>query len=108
MLLYLAIWTTLKASVRYVDLPKRFVAGEIVLGDNTGECASGIKVQLSDGATTIECETDSFGDFEFDGLKASETYVIRVVHKGYAAVEKSVVTYSDLNVGVIELHPLNG
>jgi len=96
----------LKPNVRYVDLPKRFIAGEVVLGDKKGECAPGVKVELTDGATTMECRTDSFGDFEFDGLKASKTYTLRVTHQGYGTVEKSVVTYSDLNVGVIELDPV--
>jgi hypothetical protein len=97
----------LKPNVRYIDLPKRFIAGEIVLGDKKGECAAGVKVCLGDGAETIECLTDSFGDFEFDGLRSSETYVVSVAHEGYAAVEKSIVTYSDVNVGVIELDPLS-
>jgi Fe-S-cluster-containing dehydrogenase component len=96
----------LKPSVRYVDLPKRFILGEILLSDKKGECAPGVKVQLIEGATTTECRTDSFGDFEFDGLKASTAYTLRVAHEGYATAEKSVVTHSDLNIGVIELHPL--
>jgi Fe-S-cluster-containing dehydrogenase component len=96
----------LNPNVRYVDLPKRFILGEVVLGDKKGDCAPGIRVQLGDGAETIECRTDSFGDFEFDGLKPSRKYTLRVVHKGYATVEKPVVTNSDVNVGVIELDPL--
>jgi Fe-S-cluster-containing dehydrogenase component len=96
----------LKPHVKYVDLPKRFIAGEVVLADKAGECAPGVTVQLKDGTTALECQTDSFGDFEFDGLKTSQEYVIRVDHKGYKPVEKPVVTYADLNVGVVELEPL--
>ena len=44
-------------------------------------------------------------DFEFDGLKPSKTYRLRITHGGYATVEKPVVTHSDVNVGVIELDP---
>ena len=95
----------LKPNVRYVRLPKRFILGEVVLSDKKGECAKGVRVQLDDGAETIECRTDSFGDFEFDGLKTSKTYRLRVIHDGYATVEKPVVTHSDVNVGVIELDP---
>jgi Fe-S-cluster-containing dehydrogenase component len=98
----------LKPNVRYVDLPKRFIAGEVVLTDKEGECAIGVKVELLDGASTVECRTDAFGDFEFDGLKASAKYTLRVAHEGYGPVEKSVITYSDLNVGAIELAPLAG
>jgi Fe-S-cluster-containing dehydrogenase component len=96
----------LRPGVRYIDLPRRFIAGEIVLSDRAGECASGIKVYLSDGAKMIETVTDSFGDFEFDGLKASRTYSIRVHHEGYVAIDKPVITYSDVNVGVIELEKI--
>lgn len=97
----------LEPNVRYVNLPKRFIAGEVVLRDKTSECTAGIRVQLGDGTEVFECRTDSFGDFEFDGLKPSKTYTLRVVHEGYATVEKPVVTNSDVNVGVIELDPLN-
>lgn len=95
----------LNANVKYIDLPKRFIAGEVVLGDNQSECASGIKVILTDGKDSLECETDGFGDFEFDGLEASKKYMIRIGHKGYETSEREVVTYSDLNLGVIELIP---
>ena len=95
----------LRPSVRYIDLPKRFIAGEVVLGDKAGECGAAVTVQLKNGGATMEQQTDSFGDFEFDGLKTSETYVIRIAHKGYEPMEKTVVTYSDTNVGVIELQP---
>jgi Fe-S-cluster-containing dehydrogenase component len=95
----------LKPNVRYFDLPKRFIAGEVVLGDKKDECAPDVTVRLSDGAETMECKTDSFGDFEFDGLKPSKTYTLSVAHPGYAPVETSVVTHSDLNIGAIELKP---
>ena len=96
----------LSPNVRYMDLPKRFIAGEIVLGDKKDVCAAGIKVYLSDGAKIIETQTDSFGDFEFDGLKQSETYSIRIHHEGYTAIERPVVTYTDINMGVIELEKI--
>jgi Fe-S-cluster-containing dehydrogenase component len=95
----------LKSNVKYVDLPKRFIAGEVVLTDKKGDCGSGVTVQLSDGATTTERRTDSYGDFEFDGLKSSHAYVLKVAHQGYKPVEKKVVTYVDVNVGEIELEP---
>jgi Fe-S-cluster-containing dehydrogenase component len=96
----------LKPNVMYVGLPKRFIAGEVVLGDKQDECAAGVKVFLKDGDDVRECETDSFGDFEFVGLKASKKYTVRIDHKGYRVREESVVTYSDVNMGVMELEPL--
>jgi Fe-S-cluster-containing dehydrogenase component len=95
----------LKPNVTYIDLPKRFIAGEILLGDHQSECAPGIKVILFDGKESLKCITDSFGDFEFDGLETNKKYTIRVEHKGYETSEQKVVTYSDLNLGVIELIP---
>jgi Fe-S-cluster-containing dehydrogenase component len=96
----------LKPNVRYVDLPKRFIAGEVVLGDKKGEPAPAVTVELTEDATAVKCQTDNFGDFEFDGLKASRTYKLRVAHPGYGTVEKAVTTHTDVNVGVIELDPL--
>jgi Fe-S-cluster-containing dehydrogenase component len=95
----------LKPNVRYIDLPKRFIAGEVVFRDHQSECAPGIKVTLTDGKQSLEGKTDSFGDFEFDGLESSKKYTIQVEHKGYKTSEQEVVTYSDLNLGVIELIP---
>jgi Fe-S-cluster-containing dehydrogenase component len=96
----------LKPNVLYVDLPKRFIAGEVVLSDNVGECAAGVKVQLlSDGKETAECVTDAFGDFEFDGLKAATKYTVRAIKLGYGTKEKTVTTHADLNIGAIELSP---
>jgi Fe-S-cluster-containing dehydrogenase component len=95
----------LKAGVTYIGLPRKFIAGEIVLGDKNDECAAGIKVCLSDGASETECETDGFGDFEFEGLEQGKEYTIRVHHTGYLAREIPVVTHTDVNMGVIELEP---
>lgn len=96
----------LNPNVRYMDLPKRFIAGEIVLGDKLDECMKGATVILKDGAEILKCETDSFGDFEFDGLKPSREYTIRAEYKGYKPIEKKIITYSDVNMGVIELEPI--
>jgi len=95
----------LKPGVTYIGLPRRFIAGEIVLGDKNDECAAGIKVSLSDGDSEMECETDGFGDFEFEGLDQGRKYTIRVHHTGYLAREIPVVTHTDVNMGVIELEP---
>ncbi|MDB9823227.1 oxidoreductase [Deltaproteobacteria bacterium] len=95
----------LKPNVTYIDLPKKFIAGEIVLGDKKDECAAGIKLYLSDGKKLIEGETDAFGDFEFEGLKPGKAYSIRVHHSGYIAREVPFFAYSDVNIGVIELDP---
>lgn len=95
----------LQPNVTYIDLPKRFIAGEVVLGDQKDECAAGVSVSLINGTQTLECKTDSFGDFEFDGLEAAQTYTLRAQHEGYEPAEISVITHADVNVGEITLAP---
>lgn len=92
--------------VRYVGLPKRFIAGEVVLGDRMEECAQGIKVTLISGSQELSVETDNFGDFEFDGLERDKKYTIVIEREGYARRELEVSTRADLNLGEILLKPL--
>ena len=64
--------------VKYIGLPKRFVAGEVVFKDNMGECAQGVTISLSGGGATLETKTDRYGDFEFEGLKKNAPYQINI------------------------------
>ena len=95
----------LDPAVTYIDLPKRFIAGEVVLGDKPGECAVGVTVYLENGDQTLEAETNAFGDFEFDGLEAAKTYTIKARHAGYETADVSVITHADVNIGEIVLTP---
>ena len=96
---------SIRPNVRYIDLPKRFIAGEVMLMDNPGDCPKGITVTLAGGNKTFECRTDSFGDFEFDGLEENKKYSLRVEYKGYTVEEREVITHTDVNIGVIGLMP---
>ena len=91
--------------MKYVSLPKPFIAGEVVLADKLSEAASGVKVTLQAKADkkVIATETDFLGDFEFKGLAANSEYILRVECKGYAAKEVTVRTDVSVNVGELVL-----
>jgi Fe-S-cluster-containing dehydrogenase component len=91
--------------VRYIGLPKRFVAGEVVFQDNPGECAQGVTVSLSGGGVDLETKTDLFGDFEFEGLAGNETYRVRIDAEGYVVMQLELKTLKDVNLGEIVMEP---
>jgi NAD-dependent dihydropyrimidine dehydrogenase PreA subunit len=92
-------------NVVYSGLPKRFVAGEVVLSDRMHECAEGVDVTLIDGGQNRVTRTDGFGDFEFDGLASHHAYTLRIAHPGYASREIAVHTRTAVHVGEIILEP---
>lgn len=92
-----------RPSVRYVGLPKRFVAGEVVFAGKEGECAEGVKVTLQGGGVNLSTATDLFGDFEFEGLNKNEKYRLTVSAVGYREKMLEVVTRKDVNLGEIVL-----
>jgi hypothetical protein len=91
--------------VKYVGLPKRFVAGEVVFQDNQGECAQGVIVSLSGDGVDLETKTDLFGDFEFEGLARNEIYRMRIDAQGYITQQLELKTIKDVNLGEIVLEP---
>ncbi len=91
--------------VKYVGIPKRFVAGEVVLAGKEGECAPGVKVTLTGGGLNLETVTDIFGDFEFERLEKNESYTVVVSAEGYTQKEVSFITRKDVNLGEVILDP---
>jgi Fe-S-cluster-containing dehydrogenase component len=91
--------------VRYSGIPKKFVAGEVVLEDRQEECAQGVKISLEGGGTSLATQTDTFGDFEFEGLANRTAYVLNIVHKGYKPRTIEFTTMTDVNLGEIVLSP---
>ena len=91
--------------MKYVALPKPFIAGEVVLADKPGETAIGAKVSLQAKAdkTILTAKTDFLGDFEFKGLAANTEYLLRAEYEGYLAREVTVRTDASLNVGELIL-----
>jgi hypothetical protein len=92
--------------VVYVGLPKRFIAGEVVLGNQEEECAENVEVTLIHGNESKSVKTDNYGDFEFEGLTHNRSYTIRVEHKGYVLKEITVQTRLDMNLGEVVLDPV--
>jgi len=91
--------------MKYIGLPKPFIAGEVVLADKLGETAIGAKVtlQAKGDKKIITVATDFFGDFEFQGLAKDAEYLLRAEYEGYLAKEVTVRTDASLNVGELVL-----
>lgn len=91
--------------VSYVGLPKRFIAGEVVRKDVPGECAAGVSVTLEADGLKKETLTDSYGDFEFEGLEKNTAHRVRVELVGYAPQVFEVITHTDIDLGEVVLEP---
>jgi Fe-S-cluster-containing dehydrogenase component len=94
----------LTPNVKYIGIPKRFVAGEVVFRDKKDECAVGVKVTLSSkGDADKVTKTDNYGDFEFEGLDVDKDYTVSIEHSGYSAKKVKVKTSIDTYLGEILL-----
>jgi Fe-S-cluster-containing dehydrogenase component len=88
--------------VRYLNLPKRFIAGEVVLGD-TDECGEGAVVTLTGEGEKKTIKADNYGDFEFEGLESDKAYTVEVEYPGYQSMKYDTKTYKDVYLGEIVL-----
>jgi Fe-S-cluster-containing dehydrogenase component len=88
--------------VKYIALPKKFVAGTVIYGD-IDECAGGVTVSLSGNGETRLAKTNNFGDFEFEGLADNLDYTLKVEAEGYKAKSLKARTAKDTYVGEIVL-----
>jgi Fe-S-cluster-containing dehydrogenase component len=94
----------LTPNVKYIGIPKRFVAGEVVFRDRKDECAVGVKVTLSSkGDADKITKTDNYGEFEFEGLDIDKDYTVSIEHGGYSAKKVKVKTNIDTYLGEILL-----
>lgn len=93
--------------VTYFGLPKRFIAGEVVRKDVPGECAEGVLVTLEGGGMKTETHSDSYGEFEFEGLDKNVSFQVRIEHAGYEPRAFEVVTHGDVDLGEVVLEPLS-
>ena len=91
--------------VKYVGIPRLFVAGEVVFSDKEGECAQGVAVKLTGNGLSLETTTDLFGDFEFEGLEKNKNYQVSVSADGYEGRDVEFKTFKDVNLGEIVLNP---
>jgi len=96
-----------KPAMKYVGLPKPFIAGEVVLADKRDTCPSGVKLTLRSKADkkALAASTDFLGDFEFKGLERNHDYTLRAEHEGYFPQELTVRTNTAQNVGEVVLQP---
>ena len=92
----------LKEKVRYLGLPKSFVAGAVVFGD-TDECAKDVSVTLEGAGLRETAVTDAYGDFEFEGLPANTDFKVTLSSPGYAPLEMEVRTGASVYLGDIVL-----
>jgi len=92
--------------VKYIGIPKRFITGEVLCGDDLGECKPGVLVTAEADGCKLETRTDIFGDFEFDGLQKGVPYKVRIEKDGYAPQELDVTTHRDVDLGEIVLQPI--
>jgi Fe-S-cluster-containing dehydrogenase component len=96
----------LSPMVKHVGIPQRFIAGEVVRRDMPGECAEGARVTLEGDGVKLETRSDSYGDFEFDGLEKNKAYRLSIDEEGYASMIIDVSTQMDVDLGEIMLEPL--
>ncbi len=88
--------------VRYIGLPKRFIAGSVVYSD-TDECAGGAKVTLQGEGEKKSILTNNYGDFEFEGLQIDKEYTVSIEAPGYKSQKLVVKTSIDVYLGDIFL-----
>ena len=92
----------LKPNVYYRGLPKRFVAGAVIFGDND-ECAENVSVTLIGQGAEQTVKTNNYGDFEFEGLEPEQEFSVKIEHPGYAPKVFDVQTKKDVYLGDIIL-----
>ena len=91
--------------VKYIGIPKRFIAGEVVLKGKEDECARGVKITLEGGGKKMKTVSNVYGDFEFEGLAKNTAYKVALEEKGYAVKTIEVTTQTDINLGEVILEP---
>jgi Fe-S-cluster-containing dehydrogenase component len=92
----------MEEKVRYVSLPKKFVAGTVILGD-VDEVAVGVQVTLTGNGKSQRVQTNGFGDFEFEGLADNADYIVKIEAPGYKAKNIKAKTTRDIYLGEIVL-----
>ncbi len=92
----------LNNKVRFIGLPRRFIAGSVVFGDSD-ECAEGARVTLVGEGEKKTVLTNNYGDFEFEGLPADKAFTVKVEATGYKSQQFEVKTGIDVYLGDIIL-----
>jgi Fe-S-cluster-containing dehydrogenase component len=87
--------------VRYLNVPKTFIAGSVVYGDKN-ECAEGALITLTSNGKSTKTTANAFGDFMFDGL-AAKKYSVKIECKGYVSKIINVDLKTDDYLGAVNL-----
>lgn len=95
----------LNEKVLYRGLPKRFVSGTVVYQDKC-RCAENVQVEIDGNSGKRRVTTNGFGDFEFEGLEANQSFFIKISQTGYKEQCVQVDTFADIYMGEIFLQPL--
>ncbi|MBN1188273.1 MAG: hypothetical protein JXA46_00830 [Dehalococcoidales bacterium] len=93
---------SLVEKVKYISLPRKFVAGTVIYGD-IDECAANLQVTLSGNDQTRVATTNGFGDFEFEGLADNTDYSVKIEVAGYKPRSLKTKTQKDIYLGEIVL-----
>ena len=83
-----------------------FIAGSLSgIRDNKIECLEGLEVQLVFDNENLQTQnTDIFGDFKFDKLKArGQTYQVQIIDKGKIIKTIDIILDQSINIGEIKL-----
>ena len=95
----------LNEKVQYIGLPKRFVAGTVILADRDDVYAENAAVTVTGEDGEKQVSTDNFGDFELDGLGPDRKYTVGIEYPGYMTATYTVETKTDVYLGEITLNP---
>jgi Fe-S-cluster-containing dehydrogenase component len=96
----------LKPRVKYIAIPRRFVAGAVLFKDRD-ECVENAKVMLTGRKKKQTVRTNNFGDFEFEGLGEGEAFTVKIEYPNYAPQSFDVQTKTDVYLGDIFLKRLS-
>jgi Fe-S-cluster-containing dehydrogenase component len=94
-----------KPRVYYLNLPKKFIAGE-VFDPVADECLDGATVTATDlmNGNIYSAQTDEFGDFWLENVEPDHSYSVEIVRTGCIPKKIGTIqTSKDVNLGSIEL-----
>jgi Fe-S-cluster-containing dehydrogenase component len=96
----------LKPRVKYIGIPKRFIAGTVLFKDRD-ECAENVRVTLTGRGKKKTVKTNNFGDFEFESLGEGKDFTVKIEHPSYAPQSFKAQTKVDVYLGEIFLKRLS-
>lgn len=95
-------------SVRYLGVPKTFVAGSIYCSD-TGDCLEGVNVYMTDikNTLTLKTITNNYGDFEFENIEKGLTCSLKIEAEGYYQINiENITVDKDIYIKEISLQKM--